>query len=165
MSSGNQIWSEARRTTGGIVARVAESRTRLSPHLCYLATILFDPVAARFIAPTAGRPALRPLRTRRWQASCRSSRHAGFRHSETMKRRRPYPVPPAAGHPSRSGRGEANGDSRAAGNCCCSPLSACGYALPTFPHLGAANWSQAVAVKPPKGASEFSHAGARASPA
>jgi hypothetical protein len=54
------------------------------------------------------------------------SRHAGFRHSGTMKRRRPYPVPASRGHPSRSGRGEANGDSRAVGNCCCSPLSACG---------------------------------------
>jgi hypothetical protein len=49
--------------------------------------------------------------TRRFRSGFLSSSHAGFRQSEAMKRRRPYPVPPAAGHPSRAGRGEANGGS------------------------------------------------------
>jgi hypothetical protein len=74
------------------------------------------------------------------------SRHAGFRHSGTMKRRRPYPVPASRGHPSRSGRGEANGDSRAAGNCCCSPLSACGEDVAAVGGRGGE-----VAVRPANG--------------
>ena len=62
-------------------------------------------------------------------------KHSHSWREETTTANGPTPAgfarPALRGHPSRSGRGEANGDSRAVANRCRSPLSTSGYALPT----------------------------------